>query len=242
MDHKNVACSSSQIQQPITMMRTSATSACRCHSLLPSLNLFTVWWRWLQWFWYDKVGETLFILRLRSISFHLSCWKQAHVLVVRGVFRRTPHHSHLIYVRALKTKVMKNNYYFAWCFRFSSGSRMWARILWFWLFLMLASLLYEAILSLFHHFSNGRKLGINNIFIFVSYTGVIRGILRCAKWEMCEDALVSMDHWCRCICFLSLVRREPLWRASYHGATTFSMLVFFCWRFASYLTFLSFFL
>jgi len=44
-----------------------------------------------------------------------------------------------------------------------------------------ASLLYEAILSLFHHFSYGRKFRINNIFVFVSYTGAIRGILCCAK-------------------------------------------------------------
>jgi len=212
MDHKYVACSSSQIQPPFTIMRTSAASASRCCSLLPSPNLFTVWWRWLQCFWYNEVGEMLSILRLRSIFFPLVVL-DAHVPLVGGGFRRTPLRSHLIHLYAFEITVTICDLCSTWRFIFSSGSRMRARILAFGGTLMLPSLFLRCYLDTVTSLQlrkKGRKqydILICNLRWCDQRNIVSRGSER--VWKMLWYPWLDDDYWCRCICFLSILWEPP---------------------------------
>jgi len=188
------------------MMRTSAASACRCRSLLPSPNLFTAWWRWYQWFWYDEVGEMLSILRLRSIFSFVVL--EAHVPLVGGGFRRTPLRSHLIHLYAFKITVTICDLCSTWRFMFSSGSRMRARILSFGGTLKLASLFlwcYSDTVTSLQLWEKGRKQ--YDIHICILCWCDQRNIVLQSR-EMCDRCF-----WCGrltsvCLCFLSLLLYE----------------------------------
>jgi len=58
-------------------------------------------------------------------------------------------------------------------------------------------------LSPLHHFSYERKVGNSRTFLFVTYTGTIRGILWC-KVERCVTGAFGVDDWRRCVSVSSL--------------------------------------